>query len=271
MCWPASARLVQTTTSGTAAVGPLTRLREECRLAKERLSTDTATTVPVDLPGIRSEIRLTRADLESVIAPSLAGFLDALGDALERNRIPAASLAAVATVGGGAGIPLISQRLSEALRVPVITGPGPGLAAAAGAALLAARGTAPDAPTSIAVAAADAPTSLAPSAWAASTAGQAAGESASDGSPSATFRALAWSQDDDAVGEPVPYAGEDYDPCPEYGPPAATGARAGGGVRAPTPTTPSSRPCCPGTGDRHCSSGSRRHWPPSESAGWRSN
>lgn len=212
-------------TSGTAAVGPLTRLREECRLAKERLSTDTATTVPVDLPLIRSESRLTRADLESVITPSLAVFLNALGDALERNRIPAASLAAVATVGGGAAIPLINQQLSEALRVPVITGPGPGLTAAAGAALLAARGTAPEAPTSIAVAAADAPTSLAPSAWAASTAGQAAGESASDGSPSATFRALAWSQDDDAVGEPVPYVGKDYDCRPEYGPPAATGAR----------------------------------------------
>lgn len=212
-------------TSGTAAVGPLTRLREECRLAKERLSAETATVVPVDLPGNRSEIRLTRAELESVIAPSLAGFLDALGDALESNRIPGASLAAVATVGGGAAIPMISQQLSETLRVPVITSPGPALTAAAGAALLASRGTALDAPTSMAVAAADAPTSLAPAAWAASTAGQAAGESASDGSPSATYRALAWSQDDDATVEPVPYSGDDYYPRPDDGAPPATGAR----------------------------------------------
>ncbi len=212
-------------TSGTAAVGPLTRLREECRLAKERLSTETATVVPVDLPGNRSEIRLTRAELESVIAPALAGFLDALGDALEHNRIPAATLAAVGTVGGGAAIPVISQQLSEALRVPVITSPGPALTVAAGAALLAARGSAPDAPTSLGVSAADAPTSLAPAAWASSTAGQAAGESASDGSPSATYRALAWSQDDDATEEPVPYAGEDYSPRPEYGAPPPTGAR----------------------------------------------
>ena len=212
-------------TSGTAAVGPLTRLREECRLAKERLSAETATVVPVDLPGNRSEIRLTRSELESVIAPSMAGFLDALGDALERNRIPAVNLAAVATVGGGAAIPIISQQLSEALRVPVITSPGPALTAAAGAALLASRGTALDAPTSIAVTAADAPTSLAPTAWAASTAGQAAGESASDGSPSATYRALAWSQDDDATAEPVPYSGYDYYRRPDYSAPPATGAR----------------------------------------------
>ena len=47
----------------------------------------------------------------------------------------------------------------------MITSPGPALTAAAGAALLAARGSAPDAPTSIAVAAADAPTGLAPAAY----------------------------------------------------------------------------------------------------------
>ena len=130
-------------TSGTAAVGPLTRLREECRLAKERLSAETTTLVPVELPGTRSEIRVTRAELESVIAPSLDAFLGAVGDALEHNRIPAASLAAVATVGGGAAIPVISQRLSETLRVPVVTSPRPDLTVAAGVALLAALLLAP--------------------------------------------------------------------------------------------------------------------------------
>ncbi len=203
-------------TAGTAAVGPLTRLREECRLAKERLSTDVATTIPAELPGYRADVRLTRAELEQVASGPLDVFLDALGDVLEHNAIPGASVAAIAAVGGGAAMPLISQRLSEALRVPVVTRPAPGLLAAAGAALLAARGTEPDSPTSIAVAAADAPTGLAPAAWAASTAGRAATESASDGAPSATYRALAWSQDDDVAKEPVPYAGEDYRPAPAY-------------------------------------------------------
>ncbi len=123
--------------------------------------------------------------------------------------MPAASLAAVATVGGGAGIPLVTQRLSEQFRVPVITTPQSQLNVAAGAALLADRDLAADAPTGLA-AAADAPTGIAPAAWAAGAAGLAAGESAADGAPSATFRALAWSQDDAPGAEPVPYTGEDY-------------------------------------------------------------
>jgi hypothetical protein len=196
--------------ASTAAVGALTRLRDECRQAKERLSAETATVVPVELPGVRTEIRVTRAELEGLLAEPLAGFLDALGDALERNRIPAVNLAAVATVGGGAAIPIITQRLSEELRVPVVTTPLAGLNPAIGAAVIAARGIAPDAPTGMSVAAADAPTGLAPAAWAAGAAGAAATESATDGSPSATFRALAWSQDDEAGEEPVPYSGEDY-------------------------------------------------------------
>lgn len=207
--------------SGTTAVGALTRLREECRLAKERLSTETVTVVPAELPGLRSDIRLTRSELDGLIAEPFAGFLDALGDALERNRIPAANLSAIATVGGGAAIPAISQRLSEALRIPVITGPHPGLIAATGAAVLAGRGTTPEAATALAPVSADAPTGLAPASWAVRAAGQAATESASDGSPSATYRALAWSQGDDGAEEPVPYSGADY----YTGVPPESGAR----------------------------------------------
>lgn len=214
-------------TAGTAAVGALTRLREQCRLAKERLSTETATALPVDLPGYRSDIRLTRPELDAVIAEPFARFLDALADVLEHNRIPAAALTAVATVGGGAAIPGISQRLSESLRVPVITSPAPALTAATGAAVLAVRGGISDAPTGLAPIAAplaaDAPTNLAPTAWAAGGAGQAAGESAADGSPSATYRALAWSQGQDGADEPVPYTGADYYSAGDYA--AETGAR----------------------------------------------
>ncbi|MCB0922932.1 MAG: Hsp70 family protein, partial [Mycobacterium sp.] len=192
-------------TAGTAAVGSLTRLREECRLAKERLSAETSTVVQANLPGFDAEVRVTRAELENLLSAPFAGFLDALGDALERSRIPATSLSAVVAVGGGAAIPFVTQRISEQLRVPVITAAQPGLTAARGAAVIASTGADPQAKTGLAVTAADAPTSLAPSAWAVGTAGRAATESASDGSPSATFRALAWSQDDPAADEPVPY------------------------------------------------------------------
>ena len=59
--------------AGTAAVGSLTRLREECRNAKERLSAETVTELIAELPGYRSGIRVTRAELESLIAQPLDG------------------------------------------------------------------------------------------------------------------------------------------------------------------------------------------------------
>ena len=132
--------------AGTAAVGSLTRLRDESRQAKERLSAETATAVPVDLPGFRSDVRLTRTELDNLIAGPLAGLLAAIEETLQRNNIAPASLAAVATVGGGAGIPLVTQRLSEQFRVPVITTPQSQLNVAAGAALLADQDLAADAP-----------------------------------------------------------------------------------------------------------------------------
>jgi Hsp70 protein len=196
-------------TAGTAAVGPLARLRDECRQAKERLSAETATVVPAQLPGFNSDIRVTRTELENLISGPLAGLLTAIEETLQRNNIPVASISAAATVGGGASIPLVTQRLSERLRAPVVTTPQPQLNVAAGAALIADAGLAEDAPTGMA-AAADAPTSMAAAGWAAGAAGLAATESASDGAASATFRALAWSQDDSPAGEPVPYSGEDY-------------------------------------------------------------
>ena len=85
--------------AATAAVGSLVRLSSECRLAKERLSTETATVLTADLQGYRAEVQITRAELDNLIEQPLATFLDALGDVLERNRIPAVNLAAVATAG----------------------------------------------------------------------------------------------------------------------------------------------------------------------------
>ena len=61
--------------AGTAAVGSLSRLREECRNAKERLSAESTTEVVAELPGYRSAIRLTRTELESLIAAPLEGVL----------------------------------------------------------------------------------------------------------------------------------------------------------------------------------------------------
>jgi Hsp70 protein len=200
--------------TGTLGLGSLARLRDEARQAKERLSAETATVVPAELPGFNSDVRVTRNELENLIAEPLAGLLNAIEETLQRNNVPVANVSAVATVGGGANIPRVTQQLSERLRAPVVTTPQSQLNVAAGAALMADRGLEADAPTGMAptglAAATDAPTGMAAAGWAAGAAGLAASESASDGAASATFRALAWSQDDAPGGEPVPYSGEDY-------------------------------------------------------------
>lgn len=224
-------------TSGTAAYESLTRLRNECRKAKERLSADTATVVPVELPGFRSDIRMTRPEFDQLITPPLAGLLLAIEDTLQRNGVALANVSAVATVGGGAAIPLVTQQLSERLRAPVVTTPQSQLNVAAGAALVANQSLETDAPTGLA-SAADAPTAMGSAAWAAGAAGLAAGESAVDGAASATFRALAWSQDDDSAGDPLPYTGDDYTASAGYASPGAYASQGATAARPPVAFTP---------------------------------
>ncbi|MEV0668993.1 Hsp70 family protein [Mycobacterium sp. NPDC050441] len=122
--------------AGTAAVTALTRLRDQCRTAKEQLSDQSATS----LTGVGSAIRLTRAELDAVMDQPLGGVIEAMLDLLRRNGIHPAQLAALVTVGGGARIPLVTQRLSSAFRLPVTTVPQAQVIAAVGAGLLARRG-----------------------------------------------------------------------------------------------------------------------------------
>ncbi|QLL05617.1 Hsp70 family protein [Mycobacterium vicinigordonae] len=125
--------------TATAAIGSLSRLRSECRRAKERLSATTVTSLSDEVPGLRGDVRLTRTELEETIRGPLDGFLQAVEDLLERNGVPATNLVAIATVGGGAGVPAVTTSLSGRFGVPVVTTPRPQLTAAIGAALRAAR------------------------------------------------------------------------------------------------------------------------------------
>lgn len=136
--------------TGTSAIGSLGRLRAECRAAKERLSTTTVTSLPVDVPGAGGEVRLTRAELDDAIRAPLDDFVADLREALQRSGIRAGDLVAVASVGGGARIPIVTTTLSEHLRVPVISAPAPELAPAIGSGLRAIRSTVQESATSMA-------------------------------------------------------------------------------------------------------------------------
>ena len=191
--------------SGTSAIGSLTRLRAQCRGAKERLSTTAVTSLAAELPGHRSEVRLTRNELDEAIRAPLADFVGVVQETVERNGVRTADLVAVASVGGAARIPIITTTLSEHFRVPVITTGQPELTGAIGGGLRAARGTVDEGATSMAAApgvaaAAAAATAMAP------------GIDPQDEPESSTFGALAWSDADDvpdvAPTDPYDYVGE---------------------------------------------------------------
>jgi hypothetical protein len=201
--------------SGTSAIGSLSRLRAQCRGAKERLSTAAVTSLVAELPGHRSDVRLTRNELDEAIRAPLADFVGVVQDSLERNGIRGADLVAVATVGGGARIPIVTTTLSEHFRVPVITAGQPELAAAIGAGLRAVRGTVDEGATSMAAAAGVAAAAGAATAMAPEVGPQ-------DAPQSSTFHALAWSDADDVpdvtAGDPYEYAAPadaGYDPRPQ--------------------------------------------------------
>ena len=77
-------------------VGSLSRLRDECRRAKERLSNETATAIIVDLPGLETTVRMTRMELEDLIDRTAGRVPGRPGRHLERNRVPLAEY-----LGGG--------------------------------------------------------------------------------------------------------------------------------------------------------------------------
>jgi Hsp70 protein len=185
-------------TSATSAIGSLSQLRTACRYAKERLSSANETELPVEVPGYRGEIRLTRGDLDDAIGRPLDSFIAFFHDELQRNGIRLGDLAAVASVGGGASIPFVTRTLSEQSGALVISAPRPYLTAAVGAALRAAHRPG------------DGDTALAPTAL--GSVSEATTMSAMPIEPAAA-PALAWSEADDDSGIMPIRAGE-YDDNP---------------------------------------------------------
>ena len=110
------------------------RLREECVDAKEALSADTDVAIPVMLPPIQTEVRLTRAEFEAMIAPTLTPTVQALSRALRSANVEPADVKAVLLVGGSSRIPVVAQQLAAELGRPVALDTDPKHAIALGAA-----------------------------------------------------------------------------------------------------------------------------------------
>lgn len=123
--------LDEATAAGMAA------LRLECVRVKEALSTETTASVAVELPGATTSVRLTRSELETLVAPTLEATLDVLDAVLAGAGVKPADLHSVLVSGGSSRMPLVTQLLSRQFGVPVLSagGANPATAVAAGAVL----------------------------------------------------------------------------------------------------------------------------------------
>jgi molecular chaperone DnaK (HSP70) len=115
----------------------LARLREDCILAKEVLSIETETTIPVFLPNRQLVVRLTRADFEGMIRSPVESTIGTLAQALLSAQVDPSRLSAVLLAGDSSRIPLVSRLTSEEWRRPTVVDAHPKYSFARGAAMLA--------------------------------------------------------------------------------------------------------------------------------------
>jgi actin-like ATPase involved in cell morphogenesis len=123
----------------------MARLRRDCVTAKEALSSDTDVAIPVLLPTLQTEARLTRRELEGMIRPALQQATDALHRTVRSAGLAAGDVHAVLLAGGSSRIPLVGELVGAELGRPVAVDAHPKHVVALGAARLAAEHPVPEA------------------------------------------------------------------------------------------------------------------------------
>ena len=131
---PEAARLQAGDEATLAAVA---RLQRDCTEAKEALSADSETVIPVTLPDLVRPVRLTRAEFEELIRPALIDTVLCLRRAMTSARVGPEQLAAVVLAGGSSRIPLVAELLGTELGRPIAVTTYPKSSVALGAARLA--------------------------------------------------------------------------------------------------------------------------------------
>jgi molecular chaperone DnaK len=125
-------------TADPAVLAGLAQVRDQAVAAKEALSSDTDATIPVILPGLTRDVRLTRGEFESAIRIPVLRTVDTLAQTIEAAGVTPQELTAVLLVGGSSRIPLVSRLLAGELGVQVAVDAHPKYAVCLGAAISAA-------------------------------------------------------------------------------------------------------------------------------------
>ncbi len=124
---------------------PMAHLRRSCTEAKELLSSETQATIPVLLPGVDANIRISREEFEARIRPAVDDSISAFEAAIAQSGVSPEQLDAVLLVGGSSRIPFIARQLQDRYGSLVAVDVDPVHAVARGAALFASGGMLPQA------------------------------------------------------------------------------------------------------------------------------
>jgi YVTN family beta-propeller protein len=124
--------------SDPQSAAAMAKLRQECVQAKEALSVDTETTIPVLLLNRHFFARLTRSEFEGMIRAPIESTIGTLVRAVHSARIDVQQLSAVLLVGGSSRIPLIERMIADETGRPTVADAHPKYAVALGAAMVAA-------------------------------------------------------------------------------------------------------------------------------------
>ncbi|MFE2997929.1 Hsp70 family protein [Nocardia sp. NPDC059246] len=117
----------------------LRELRTGVTRAKHQLSSNVSATIEVNLPGIRDNLRIVRSELESVIADPVWQAVQRITQSLDSALRTGHAVDCIVLTGGSSAIPLLTENLSAATEVPIITTTDPAHTVIRGATLLAAR------------------------------------------------------------------------------------------------------------------------------------
>ncbi|MEV4509136.1 Hsp70 family protein [Dactylosporangium sp. NPDC049525] len=113
----------------------LAQVRANAVAAKEALSGDVEASIPVLLPDLRRDVRITRGEFETAIRIPVLRTIGALEQCVAGAGIELTDLHSVLLVGGSSRVPLVSRLIASELGVPVAVDAHPKYAVCQGAAI----------------------------------------------------------------------------------------------------------------------------------------
>lgn len=99
--------------SDAMVASSLRRLADDCRDAREALSSVDDVTIQVVLPGASGSVPLTRSGLEALVGPAIDEGLATIDSAMRRPGVSWADIGTILPAGGVSRMPLVQRRLGE--------------------------------------------------------------------------------------------------------------------------------------------------------------